>query len=313
MIVGLLYDEKEKYGSINIKQFYLRRILRLYPVYYLVLVFGFIYYHLLLPLFDVSYETNYSIIEGVVWNVLFLPNVFKALYEPGAILQILWSIGIEEQFYLLIAPLLSITPLKKFHPYLFLFTGVYFVAFHLDAFFYLKKYHQLYFFMSAGGALAILFKKGVSLHFKHFGLRVLVYTTFLFYFFTDLLHTDIDLLRHTIDIILFNVLIINLANEDMFEIRSKLFNHLGIISYGIYMYHMIVVNLVLFIMLEVQAIHDLNEGLTVLIINSSSVLLTVLISHLSLTYYESYFLGLKKKFRKEGISIGVKSPVTSKA
>lgn len=227
------------------------------------------------------------------------------MYEPGAILQILWSIGIEEQFYLVIAPLLSITPLKKFQPYLFLFTGVYFIAFHLGAFFYLKKYHQLYFFMSAGGALAILFKKGVSLHFKPFGLRVLVYTAFLCYFFTNWLHTDDDLLRHTIDIILFNVLILNLANEDMFEIRSKLLNHLGRISYGIYMYHMIVVNLALFIILEVQEIHDLNEGQTVLIINSLSVLLTVLISHLSLTYYESYFLGLKQKFRKEAPSIGV--------
>ncbi|WP_462251664.1 acyltransferase family protein [Ekhidna sp.] len=298
LIVGLLHDEKRQYGSISIKQFYVRRILRLYPVYYLVLVFGLIYYHLILPFFNVSYELSYSFIEGLVWNVFFLPNVFKALYDPGAILEILWSIGIEEQFYLIIAPLLTITPLKKYHHYLFLFTGTYFVIFHLDVFFFLKKFHLLYFYMSAGGLMAVLSKKGLTLYFKSYYLRILIYAIFLIYFFTNFLHADNDLIRHSIDVILFNMLIINLANEDKFIIRNKLLNYMGNISYGIYMYHLIVVNFILFLVLKYDSVHDLNDWQTILIINFTSVLLTIFVSHLSFKYYESYFLSLKKKFRK---------------
>ncbi len=276
----------------------MRRILRLYPVYYLVLIFGFTYYHLLLPLFNVPYDINYPLVEGIAWNILFLPNVFKALYEPGAILQILWSIGIEEQFYLLIAPLLTVTPLRRFHPYLFLFTVIYFVIFHLEAFFFLKRFYQLYFFMSAGGLLAILSKRGLSVHFENFYLRILVYILFLLYFFTDLLQVESNMGQHAIDVFLFNALIINLANEDRFEIKSKVANYLGSISYGIYMYHMIIVNFVLFIFLKLQNRMEVNNGLVISFIFVLSVLLTILFSHLSFKYYETYFLRFKHKFRK---------------
>lgn len=36
LIIGQLFKEKSTRGTINIKDFYVRRMLRLYPVYYLV-------------------------------------------------------------------------------------------------------------------------------------------------------------------------------------------------------------------------------------------------------------------------------------
>ncbi len=72
---------------------------------------------------------------------------------------------------------------------------------------------------------------------------------------------------------------------------------LGKISFGIYMYHMIVVTFVLFIFMEISKFISMNEIIVILLINILSILGTVLISHLSFKYFESYFLNQKKKFR----------------
>lgn len=298
LIIGLLYDEKKKFGKINIRNFYIRRILRLYPVYYLVLGIGFFYYHVVLSLFGVEYELNYSLIQGLALNILFLPNVFIALHEPGAILQILWSIGIEEQFYLFIAPLASLVPLKKYQKYLLVFTLVYFVLFHLQSFSFLKEYYLLYFFMSSGGLLAILSKEGNCLHFKSFFLRLLVYSLFVLYFITDLFVFENDFIQHVVDVILFNMLILNLANEDKFQIGNATLTYLGKISYGIYMYHMIAANFILFIFLEIQGHLEMNNNLLIVLINVLTITITILMAHVSYKHYESYFLGLKFNFRE---------------
>lgn len=96
LIIGLLFDERSKTGSINIKNFYIRRILRLYPVYYTVFFLGLGYYHIILPALHIPFEINYNIWQALIWNVGFMPNVFTVLYNPGSILGVLWSIGVEE-------------------------------------------------------------------------------------------------------------------------------------------------------------------------------------------------------------------------
>jgi peptidoglycan/LPS O-acetylase OafA/YrhL len=301
LIIGLLFDEKKKFGAISIKQFYIRRMLRIYPVFYLVLIFGFTYYHFLLPLFNIPYINSYSLIEGIALNVFFLSNVFLVDFEPGAILQVLWSIGIEEQFYLLIAPLLSLIPLKRFRNYLLAFTVIYFIIYHLDFFTFLKKYYLLYFFMSAGGLLAILMRLGHTVHFKNLKLRILVYTLFFLSFFTDLLLFESDFIQEAVQLVLFNLLIVNIANEDRFEIKNKAANYLGRISYGVYMYHMIVINLVLFVFMKLQENVQMADWIVILMINIISIIGTVIISHLSFKYYETYFMKLKHKFRKKDV------------
>lgn len=299
LIIGVLFEEKKKFGKISIKKFYIRRILRLYPVYYLVLIFGFTYYHFLLPLFKVSFEINYPLFEGIALNIFFLPNVFKSLYEPGAILEILWSIGIEEQFYLLIAPIVSITPLKRLHHYLFFFTLIYFTIFHTQFFTFLGKFYMVYFFISAGGFLSIMTKMGLTVHFKSFSLRLVVYLLFLLFFLTDLLKFQNEIVKHGTMMLLFSAFIVNLANENRFETRNNLLIYLGKISYGVYMYHMIIINLVLFIFLKIPWLNNLHNAVIILLINILSILGSVLVSHISFKYYESYFLGIKNKFRYE--------------
>lgn len=297
LIIGLLFDEKKNFGFINIKRFYMRRILRLYPVYYFVLFFGLIYYHYLLPYFNIPFETNYNLLEGIAWNIGFLPNIFKSLYEPGAILEILWSIGIEEQFYLLVAPLLAITPLNKFFKYLLLFTLIYFIIFNVPIFSVFERFYMVFFYMSAGGALSILMKKGVRVHFSSAYLRIIIYLLFTLYFFTDILIFSNQIISHSFKLILFNLFIINFSNDEFITIKSKFINYIGKISYGIYMYHMIVVNLVLFIFSKLIGELSIPNWSIILLINFTCLAGTFIISHLSFKYYETYFIKLKQKFR----------------
>ncbi|MFT6128179.1 MAG: peptidoglycan/LPS O-acetylase OafA/YrhL [Flavobacteriaceae bacterium] len=152
--------------------------------------------------------------------------------------------------------------------------------------------------MSAGGLLAILMKSGYQIHFKNLQLRLLVYFLFLLSFFTDILVVETVIMQHAVQLILFNLLILNLANEDRFEIKNKAANYLGKISYGIYMYHMIVINAVLFVFMKIQDKVQIVDWIEILAINAISVFGTILISHLSFKYYETYFMKLKHKFRK---------------
>lgn len=297
LIIGLLYQEKHTRGAISIKDFYVRRALRLYPVYYLVLFFGLFFYHYLLPVLGQPFEVDYSIMEGIAWNVGFLPNVFNTLYKPGAILTVLWSIGIEEQFYLFIAPLLSYLSINKYFKCLLILTISYFIIFSIGVFPVLRKFDFLYFFMSGAGIIAVLEKRGFKLHFKYFALRCSVYLLFFVYFTTDLLRFDERIIANIFELVLFNMLIINISNESKISISYKMLDFLGKISFGIYMYHMIVVTFVLFIFMEISKFISMNEIIVILLINILSILGTVLISHLSFKYFESYFLNQKKKFR----------------
>ncbi|WP_372756072.1 hypothetical protein [Labilibaculum sp.] len=79
--------------------------------------------------FGIPYEINYNLIDAIALNVAFLPNVFETLYDPGSILLVLWSIGIEEQFYLFTAPILAVLAIHRYTKGLLLFTLIYFVFF----------------------------------------------------------------------------------------------------------------------------------------------------------------------------------------
>ena len=93
LIIRLIYLEKEK-GHFSIKKFYMRRILRIFPLYYLIVVFGFVFNHLILPQTGFTTDYNYELDNAILLTTFFLPNVYADLYEIGAIHQVIWSIGI---------------------------------------------------------------------------------------------------------------------------------------------------------------------------------------------------------------------------
>jgi len=96
LITSLLRDETRKTGSISLKGFYLRRVLRIFPPCYLTVIIvttlaamGILYnresYASLVSAF--LYFSNY-------WNILSWGNL------PAG-LGILWSLAVEEHYYLL--------------------------------------------------------------------------------------------------------------------------------------------------------------------------------------------------------------------
>jgi peptidoglycan/LPS O-acetylase OafA/YrhL len=94
LITALLLDEKARLGTIRLKRFFVRRALRIWPLYYVVLAAGYA-----VSVFLLKDTAPDPLANGLVINLLLLPNVAFAFgLLPDMLIQ-LWSIGTEEQFY----------------------------------------------------------------------------------------------------------------------------------------------------------------------------------------------------------------------
>ena len=296
LIIRYVYIAKMK-DVFSISDFYKRRALRILPLYFLIVFFGLFFYNILLPVLNIPFEINYTFLD-VFWIFLF-PNIFAIDYSPGGILEVLWSIGIEEQFYLIIAPLMAFVKNKKVVITLLFITVLYFVVFHLDYFDFLKKYKFVYFFLLFGGVIGIL-EEQRKLQFlkksKWFSI-IIVLLTFL-YFTSNVLNFDSSLLKNITALILFSLFIHTIGCNNLgFIVKNKALNYFGTISYGIYMYHVIALNTVVFIFLQLRKNIIFNDIVTIVLIFIFTIGLTLIISHISYKYFESYFLNLKNKYR----------------
>ena len=95
LITILLIREKEIRGSLDVKAFYLRRILRIWPLYFAFVAFAIILtsLHFRSQNLTVAYVAGYLALAG---------NWVYAVYGlPASVTVPLWSISVEEQFYLL--------------------------------------------------------------------------------------------------------------------------------------------------------------------------------------------------------------------
>ncbi|HRO30968.1 acyltransferase family protein [Citricoccus sp.] len=103
LITGLLLREYERTGSISFRSFYVRRFKRIMPVSVLVLFVTVVMASLLFP------TTRTATTMGdALWSLVFAGNWRFAIsgsdyFQEGALpspLQHYWSLGVEEQFYL---------------------------------------------------------------------------------------------------------------------------------------------------------------------------------------------------------------------
>ncbi len=93
LITTLLIREEEVRGSIDARAFYVRRILRIWPLY-----FFFIAVAALVPVWDKTQHLGWPFVAGYL---LLSGNwVYVFLGLPHSIAGPLWSVSIEEQFYL---------------------------------------------------------------------------------------------------------------------------------------------------------------------------------------------------------------------
>ena len=107
LIATLLLREEARYGRISLRAFWIRRILRIWPLYYLIVAIGFV----LLPVVQGQVMTpGYRDMLRIhlIPFLTFLGNWSMALVTPlPDWLSILWSVCVEEQFYLVVPLLIA--------------------------------------------------------------------------------------------------------------------------------------------------------------------------------------------------------------
>jgi peptidoglycan/LPS O-acetylase OafA/YrhL len=92
LITSLLILEKDKLGTINLPMFYVRRILRVWPLYFALIA--------IVSLVGIWREPEHMEISRVISMVALSTNWYIQYHGIGPfILGPLWSIAVEEQFY----------------------------------------------------------------------------------------------------------------------------------------------------------------------------------------------------------------------
>jgi len=267
-------------------------------LYYLILAAGSIIYFVILPL--IGYQTGFknNVVELFSYYLAFLPNVYISQHasDVGGILYVLWSIGIEIQFYLFI-PLIVMAFPKHIVSALLVLLILHAVA--SNQFPGIAGHYFNFYYFLVGGIISILSLNGKLEFLRLYVLKLILMVLFILLFFTRLVYIANDILYYLITSIITALFICSMADFPIFIIKNRLLNYLGEISYGIYMYHMICITGILYIFSRFQIDNLFNNPYLVIFSIPIIVIgLTILIAHLSFKYVESYFIGLKYKFRK---------------
>lgn len=315
LITYLLLEEEKRTKTITVRNFYIRRILRIWPLYFLIVILALAVLPNV-PLFVLPEYDRATIYEDLLAKiflyVFFLPNLVSPLFGVVPYASLLWSIGTEEQFYLIWPPILKFIKNYRLHLMLFIVVGYLIFAralFSSRTDFIPLKYELNAFWqsfniasMAIGGFFALL------LHSKHPALKFFL-NKYLFYFalgFTAmLLYRGVYFPRITVNdlqfpylykefySIWFGIIILNFAanKDNLISLEQGPIRYLGKISYGLYMYHPIAIVLALRITVGLGAPVDA-------LLYPLALALTVLFAGLSYKYFESYFLNFKTNFTK---------------
>ncbi|NTX50694.1 acyltransferase [Myxococcus sp. CA039A] len=96
LITGILWEAKGQ--TYYFRNFYARRVLRIFPLYYAALAVSF----LVLPSLAGRLNLDERITtDGAVWYLLYFSNFYQLFIDTThPILGVVWSLAIEEQFYI---------------------------------------------------------------------------------------------------------------------------------------------------------------------------------------------------------------------
>ena len=114
LITSLLLAEREKSGRVDLKAFYIRRALRLFPALAAVLLVVVVVLLLGLAPSAALEDTNYGVV--IVGVVLYVANWVAVAGQSIGLLGHTWSLAVEEQFYIVWPTLLIFldTPYRLF-------------------------------------------------------------------------------------------------------------------------------------------------------------------------------------------------------
>lgn len=296
LITYLLLAEKERHQTLSIKNFLIRRALRIWPLYFLVIA--------MVPVTNWLFSWPYP---GEYWQYFIFWGNFE-LIEYGlrtASLNHVWSICVEEHFYLIIPFIVAIVKKDRL-PSIFLL--IIFISFLYRASISGTQNYWLNAYLNTIArmdviAIGCLFgylyhENKIRLNHNLFT-HALCWAVFLFMMFNEDSKYWDNLFLITVKkyfYILFPVyfmgnFLFNRNNEWLHPRENGVLNRLGKMSYGIYMFNPFVIGITLFYFREYN--YD-NFWLFLLLVHAGILVL----SYASYRFFEMPFLNLKKKFSK---------------
>jgi peptidoglycan/LPS O-acetylase OafA/YrhL len=302
LITYLLLTEEYSFKTISVRKFYIRRILRIWPLYFLVVILA------LFVLPDIHLFTLPGFEKEVIHKNFFLKVFLYAVFFPNLVYAFAivpyashtWSIGTEEQFYLVWPVILKYfrkNRLLLMFSIIFIYLSISkilglpyfdFIPHKITVIKYWSKFNIDC--MAIGGIYAILlFQKSRFL--KYLLNNYVFYFTIIALIILLAKGVYIPNLHFEFYSVLFGIIILNFAANERIKIslENKVLTYLGNISYGLYMYHPIAI----MIALSIAAAINFTSGW---LIYPASIALTIALAGMSYKYYESFFLKFKNKF-----------------
>ena len=293
LITYLLMNEVGQTGDVSIGKFYMRRILRIWPLYY-----G---YFVLALIVVAAFKGE---INGAAWFYTFFSGNISHAIGIGIIpIYHFWSLGVEEQFYAWYPWMVKYN--KKHILYAVCGLCVLWFGTKLGLYFTLGKGLPYRIFavtqfdcMMLGAAGAIMYYRGTE-WFKRLCSNRWVAITAWALFFTSGLWADYlpsAMCNEFIALVSLFVIMAGLLRKPLLE--NRVMNYLGKISYGIYVIHPILLYVGTTLFGEALSRYEGTQiqggGCFAIFIGVSA--LTIGIAALSYKYYEMPFLRMKDKF-----------------
>ncbi|MEO0075581.1 MAG: acyltransferase [candidate division WOR-3 bacterium] len=282
---------KTRENTDYFSNFYKRRVLRIMPLYYLFL---FIWYFF--PPLVFGDETTELKLQLPFY--FYIQNLTKILNIKASGPRHYWSLAVEEHFYLLWPLIIYFIHPKNIGKLI----GISFLLIFLLKHYMLNKGLSINYFtftridqIMMGAYLAVLelngfftskgaLKKMLLIGLSIFPISVLVY------FFSKHFYYMKEMMKYPLLSLFFfsligSLIILNENNIINRILSGKILQYLGLISYGIYVWHELV--LVILSKLFISKILIVDLMLTIC--------LTIILAHLSYFYFEKFFLSFKDK------------------
>lgn len=294
-------EELKVTKKFQFKNFLIRRSLRIWPLYFLVILLGF-----LIEFMKSYYTQDISSLPSFWSFILFILNfdIIKNGYEFLFFMVFMWSISVEEQFYIFWALVLKWfqNHLLKVSLLIILISIIFRIYFIDDSL--NLNFHTVSALGNFGvGALAAIaaFNNSILItKIRDFSKSqiVIIYLISLLIFIAipSLQNHDLFIVIQRVlfsFVFAFIILEQTYCQQSIFKLsRIKYFNFFGKISYGLYCYHGIMITIVL------KFSDYFSESLFTSIFIFPTLIFcgTLLFSHLSYKFFESKILKLKTKY-----------------
>jgi peptidoglycan/LPS O-acetylase OafA/YrhL len=318
LITYYLLIEKQKTNTIQLRLFYFKRILRIWPLYFLAIIL----YWLIIPNLSmgtmlndlpaqmtgrfVIFDENISWATAFTSYLFFIPQIAvicsglsnSTLYPAPH----LWSIGVEELFYMTI-PLVLWKARKTVKTLSTLTVGYYFLPVVFLLLLKISNYKVFVFvlmFISVNSFCCMLLGSLSAYLYIHHSQKIIGYCnkyvaftacavfvfmiakSIFFYWFVRELYC-----------FLFCIIMIYAIENKTVLLENKVISYLGKISYGIYIYHNFAIAIIIYQIKKWSL--DTSSLSTRIAVTLTITALTILIATLSYEFFEKRFLKLKSE------------------